>query len=371
MRTDDESREESNLFELFRGAKEEDDSQLENYNPLLQLLRKALDNSNQMELPKDADWMSIIEQAFGQGVHGICLEAIEQLPAGTIPQQALLQWIGFSEKQRQQYEQAWRVACKLDNLWIAAGIQATVLKGRSIAKYYPVPSHRYSCDLDVFIGDEWERACELLEGQGIRLEHEVYKEVEFTLDNVYVECHRYITPVRGNKHLKEFERYLRSLLDGEPKEYFEGTTLVCPPLMFTVMLYIEHALGDLLHGHLTLKLIVDWVVLRRQSVDWDAFKAKCKEFKFDKFQPLIDALADVVEGKMEYQELQPSYQEVFDGIFKTQGAKSPRSWFGRRVELFFSILRNGKKYQQFGYTSMPSFLFNSVRTHFFDKEVKL
>ena len=338
---------------------------------LLQLLRKAIDNSYQVELPKGADWTSVLGLASEQGVQGICLEAIEQMPAGTIPQPILLQWIGLSEMQRQQYEQTWRVACKLDKLWAAEGIQATVLKGRSIAKYYPVPSHRYSCDLDVFIGGDWGRACELLEGQGIRLEHEVYKEVEFTLDNVYVECHRYITPVRGNKHLKEFERYLRSLLDGKPKECFEGTTLVCPPLMFTVMLYIEHALGDLLHGHLTLKHIVDWVVLRKQQVDWDAFHTRCKAFKFDKFLPLIDALADVVEGKMEYQDLQPSYQEVFDGIFKTSGAKSPRSWFGRRVELFFSILRNGKKYQQFGYTSMPSFLFNGVWAHFFDKEVRL
>ena len=344
---------------------------MENYNSLLQLLRRALDNSYQLELPKGVDWMSILEQASSQGVHGICLEAIEQLPAGTIPQQTLLQWIGLSELQRQQYDQTWRVACKLDKLWTAEGIQATILKGRSIAKYYPVPSHRYSCDLDVFIGGEWGRACELLEGQGIRLEHEVYKEVEFTLDNVYVECHRYSTPVRGNKHLKEFERYLRSLLNGEPKECFEGTTLVCPPLMFTVMLYIEHALGDLLHGHLTLKHIVDWVVLRRQQVDWDAFKASCKAYKFNKFLPLIDALADVVEGKMDYMDLQPSYQEVFDGIFKIPVAKSPRSWFGRRVDLFFSILRNGKKYQQFGYTSMPSFLFNSVWTHFFNKKVRL
>ena len=337
---------------------------------LLLLLRKALDNSYQVELPKGADWTSVLELASEQGVQGICLEAIEKLPAGTIPQQTLLQWIGLSEMQRQQYEQTWRVACKLDKLWAAEGIQATVLKGRSIAKYYPVPSHRYSCDLDVFIGGDWGRVCELLVGQGIRLEHEVYKEVEFTLDNVYVECHRYITPVRGNKHLKAFERYLRSLLDGEPKECFEGTTLVCPPLMFTVMLYIEHALGDLLHGHLTLKHIVDWVVLRRQSVDWDAFNVKCRAFKFDKFLPFIEALADVVEGKMEYQELLPSYQEEFDDIFKTPVAKSPRSWFGRRVELFFSILHNGKKYQQFGYTSMPSFLFNSVWAHFFDKEVK-
>ena len=338
---------------------------------LLLLLRKALDNSYQMELSGSVDWTSVLDVATEQCVLGICLEAIEQLPAGTIPQQTLLQWIGLSEMQRQQYEQTWKVACKLDKLWSAEGIQATVLKGRSIAKFYPVPSHRYSCDLDVFIGGEWGRACELLEGQGIRLEHEVYKEVEFTLDNVYVECHRYITPIRGNKHLKEFERYLHTLLYCDHKEYFEGTTLVCPSLMFTVMLYIEHALGDLLHGHLTLKHIVDWVMLRRQSVDWDTFHARCKAFKFDKFLPLIDALADVLEGKMEYQDLLPSYKEVFDELFKTPKLNSPRSWFGRRVELFFSILRNGKKYQQFGYTSMPSFLFNSVWAHFFDKEVRL
>lgn len=315
--------------------------------------------------------MSVLELASEQGVQGICLEAIELLPVGTIPQLILLQWIGLSELQKSQYEQAWKVACKLDKLLAANGIQATVLKGRSIAKYYPVPSHRYSCDLDVFIEGEWGRACELLEGQGIRLEHEVYKEVEFTLDNVYVECHRYITPVRGNKHLKEFERYLRTLLYCDPKEYFEGTTLVCPSLMFTVMLYIEHALGDLLHGHLTLKHIVDWVVLRRQNFNREVLMLRCKEFKFDRFLSLIDAFADVVEGKMEYKSLQPAYKKVFDEMFHKKEPSEQGTWFQRRVHLFFDIIKNGKKFHDYGYTSMPSFLFNSVWAHFFDKEVRL
>lgn len=338
---------------------------------VLQLIRKAVDNSYQVELSENIDWAGVIALASCHGVTSLCLETIELLPAKTLPKQLLLQWIGLTERQRNLYEQAWIVACKLDKMWATNGIHATVLKGRSIAKYYPVPSHRYSCDLDVYIGEEWEQACSVLEGQGIRLIREVYKEVEFTLDNVYVECHRYITPLRGNKLLKDFEHYLRSLLDRESTTCFEGTTLVCPPLMFTTMLYIEHALGDFLRGHLTLKHIVDWVVLRRQAVDWDAFKAKCKEFKFDKFLSLIDAFADVVEGKMDYYELQPSYKEEFDELFKHSKVSSPRSWFERRVKLFFDILRNGMKYHQFGYTTMPSFLFNSVWAHFFDKEVEI
>ena len=342
-----------------------------NYLFVLQLLRKAIDVSYQVALPSGVDWKNVLKLATEQGVQGICLEAIEQLPLGTIPQQTLLQWIGASEMQRQHFEQAWSVACKLDKLWAAEGIHATVLKGRSIAKYYPVPSHRYSCDLDVFIGEEWGRACELLEGQEIRLNREVYKEVEFNLDNVYVECHRYITPVRGNSHLREFERYLRSLLSSAPQQYFEGTTLVCPQLMFTVMLYIEHALGDLLHGHLTLKHIVDWVVLRRQNLNRELLVICCKEFNFDKFLPLIDAFADVVEGKMDYNELSPSYKETFEELFKIPVTRIHRSWFGKRIELFFTILRNGKTYRQYGYTSMPSFLINSVWTHFCAKEVRL
>lgn len=49
------------------------------------------------------------------------------------------------------------------------------------------------------------------------------------------------------------------------------------------------------------------------------------------------------------------------------GAAKPRSCFQRRVNL----IKNGRRYSEFGYTSMPSFLFNSMWSHFFDKEVRL
>lgn len=338
---------------------------------VFQLIRLGLGLSKDALFPKDTDWEPVLKLALEQGVCGICLDGIEKLPSGTVPQAVLLQWIGQTEQQGWKYRHAWEVACTLDGLWAAEGIHATVLKGRSVAQYYPVPHHRFSCDLDVFIESGWEKACELLEGKGIALGREVYKEVEFTFDNVYVECHRYITPVRGNRTLQDFEGYLRSLLHGEQQTFFDGTTLICPPLMFTVMLYVEHALGDFLHGHLTLKEIVDWVVLRKQGIDRDAVESRCKEFKFDRFLTLIDALADVVVGKTAYNALPPAYRDALDDVFTVPGAAQPRSWFRRRVNLFFDIVKNGKKFRDYGYMSMPTFLFNSVWTHFFAKEVKL
>lgn len=338
---------------------------------VLQLLCKALNPSYQIDIPEGIDWGKALDLATEQGVIALCLEALEQLPVRFVPKAQLLQWIGQAELQRHQYEQAWNVACKLDKMWAAEGIRATVLKGRSISRYYTVPYHRYSCDLDLFIEQGWDRACELLESNGIQLGREVYKEVEFTIDDVYVECHRYITPVRGNKHLQVFERYLRDILKSEHTTLFDGTTLICPPLVFTVMLYIEHALGDFLHGHLTLKEIVDWVVLRGKSIDREIIESRCKEFKFDRFLKLIDALADVVEGKKEYNSLSLAYRDAFDDVFIMPGSTKPHSWFRRRVDLLFDIVKNGKKFRNYGYMSMPAFLFNSVWAHFFDKEVTL
>lgn len=131
--------------------------------------------------------------------------------------------------------------------------------------------------------------------------------------------------------------------------YFDGTTLICPSLMFTVILYIKHALGDFLHGHLTLKEIVDWVVLRRkQGFDKEVLNSRCKEFKFDRFLELIDALADVVEGKIEYKTLSPAYREAFDDVFLIQGASKSRSWFRRRVDLFFDIVKNERMERSLG-----------------------
>ena len=97
---------------------------------------------------------------------------------------------------------------------------------------------------------------------------------------------------------------------------------------------------------------------------------KCKEFRFDRFVALVDALADVVEGKMEYDALPAAYRADFDELFKEQTGEAGRTWFQRRVHLFFDILKNGKKFRDYGYTSMLSFLFHSVWTHFFDREVK-
>lgn len=350
-----------------------------NKNTLLLLIREGLEGDGQLEFDS-VKWDEVINIASSHGLSAIAFDGLEKALDSNpewrneIPKPLLMQWYGLYVQQTALFKKNWRAACSLALLLGENGFEAFVLKGGSIAKYYPIPEHRYSCDLDLFIaGDDWERACEILETKGISLEREVYKEVEFLYEGVNVELHRYITPVRGNKTLLRFERYLRELLDVCPKTYLDGTRLVCPPLMFTVMLYIEHALGDLLHGKLSLKHVVDWVVLRKQKIDRNEIETRCKEFGFHRFLMLMDALADVVEGKVEMSSLPSSYREVWDSFFVIPMAdvKGKESWFARRVSLFFDIVKNRRYYKRFGYCPMERFLVSAVWAHFFDREVEI
>lgn len=349
------------------------------YKTLLLLIREGLESNGQLEYDS-VKWEEVIKIASAHGLSAIAFDGLEKALDSNpewrneMPKPLLMQWYGLCVQQTALFKKNWSASCSLASLLGEYGIEAIVLKGRSIAQYYPIPEHRYSCDLDLFVGgDDWELACEYLEAKGISLCHEVYKEVEFSYDGVNVELHRYIAPVRGNKTLLQFEQYLRELLNDNPKTYFEGTRLINPPLMFIVMLYIEHALGDLLHGKLTLKHVVDWVVLRKLEIDRTEIEARCREFGFHRFLILMDVLADVVEGKVEMSSLTSSYREVWDSFFviPTADVKGKENWFARRVSLFFDIVRNRRYYTRFGYCPMERFLIGAVWAHFFEKNVSI
>ncbi len=117
---------------------------------VLNLLRLAVGQDN-ISIPIDAPWKKVMEFASKQGVFGVCFDGIEKLPSNERPDvDALMNWIGQIFYQEKLYGHNWEVACELGNLFAKSGIKPTVLKGRSIAQYYPKPAHRYSCDLDIF-----------------------------------------------------------------------------------------------------------------------------------------------------------------------------------------------------------------------------
>lgn len=345
---------------------------MEAINLVLELIQIAFGKRNELSQTLSAEQWEEVKRFVGKhALAGIVFVAIQKLPKHQYPDKAVIMSLyAQAECYKRNYALHQKVAHKLSQLWREIGVVPVVLKGRTIAQYYPKPESRFSCDLDLFALSGWKDACTLLELKGITLEYEVYKEAEFEVDGVYVEFHRYITPVRGNKNLYNFELYLIELLSQE-KEYFEDSLLVKPPLIFIVMLYIEHALGDFLNGHLSFKHIVDWVVLRNQDFDKIDFEGNCQRFGFGRFLTLLNTITDVVEGKKSFSELSIDEKRMFEELVTQKEKKQKTTWFARRVELFFEILANTKRFRNYGYCSMHAFLFHKIWAYFFRKEVRL
>lgn len=343
---------------------------------LQNLIKKGLDHS--ASINEDAflavDWNSVVELSIQKEVCAVAFDGLEHIPENLRPGlDTLMDWLGQVSYIEEANKRIWQVASTLGKLWAEKNISPVILKGKSIAQYYPIPDHRYSCDLDVFIGEGWDTACKMLEDKGVNLVYEVYKEAEFTIDDVYVECHRYITPLRGYENLYACEKYLRSLLEAEKTLRYETTPRI-PPLMFTVTLYMEHALFDLLHGKLSLKHVTDWIVLRKQLENLEILNGLCKEFGFDKFMMLINNLADVLDGSNNINELKSTDRKVYESLFVVKKIIEPtrkKSWFERRVYTMKTIVNNREMYNNYGYCSMSTYLWNALYTHFFKKEVKL
>ena len=355
---------------------------------LFKPLRIALGLDNEFSLPSDVNWEEVMDLSYGQGVVALAVDgaqkvqeadpkAVEGLYAPEL-EELRDEWFGQTIVEESGFFNRESAILRLVQKWSAVGIRTMILKGAAIAQYYPVPYHRYSCDLDLFIGEDWARGCSVLEKNGMSISYEVYKDAQFNIKGVYVECHRYLMSIRGNETLRRCELYLRSLLENGLVQT-DVESLYMPPLMFNVIFCVEHARGHLLYDKLILRHICDWMVLRRQDVDWDEFRRRCDEFGFTRFANLYDRLADLIEGKLSYGDMTRIEKRVVDEMLAVDVDSlddsvlpaKPKSMFRRRVNVFFSILRNGWKYKEFNDVSMPVSLSRQIWTHFFARKVKL
>ena len=341
---------------------------------LFSLLRIALGNTPMVSLPDSIDWKEMIDLSFDQGVAAILVDGLQKTEVNSLMESEELEDLryelfGETLTCEDDYRKRSDATKRLVALWAPEGISTVILKGSAISQYYPAPHHRYSCDLDLFIGEDWKRGCSILERNGLDINYEVYKDAQFHIDGIFVECHRFITPIRGNKTLQRFECYLRSLLKNNDVKDIEP---MMPPLMFNALFCIEHARGHLFHEGLSLKQVCDWMMIRRRPVDWEEFWKRCDEFGFSRFAKMFDRLADLVEGKVQYEDLSSVARRVVDEMFSpASGRKPAKSFFARRVRQFVGTLRNGWKFRAFNDVSMPVALCRQVWTHFFDKEVEM
>ena len=118
---------------------------------LIELLRIGLDCTEKSDLLL-GELGEAMRIASAHGLSAIAFDGLEKASNSNskrrneIQKTLLLQWYGQCVQQSSLFKKNWSAACSLSSLLGEHGIEAVVLKGRSIAQYYPIPEHRYSCD---------------------------------------------------------------------------------------------------------------------------------------------------------------------------------------------------------------------------------
>lgn len=328
------------------------------------------------------DWLALQALAMEQGLYAIVLDGIEKLPAGNRPpQRFLLEWIGMVMQDEARYAAQQKAAKQMADLFGENYIRTYVLKGDVVSECYPKPEHRVSSDMDCFLlpsegdFDAWGRGNDLIKSNGNEVGIGFYKNSTFHLPKLTVENHRYMTPFRGNKRLKNLEIFLQGLLkEDKGEDRFDGTWMYRPPVMMTALFLIEHAYSHFLHEGLTWRHVLDWMMFSRKhekEIDWHALDGMIDEFGVRKFYDSYYRLGKRLIGEIQDSSLTFQDKRMLEDVWAPLDLHETLHGVKGKLGLVGNTLRAWWKYHYFAEITMPHALWIQAYGVLFDKNPKL
>ena len=351
---------------------------------LLNLVRASVVGDTGFAVPESLDWPFLIEEASRQNVSVIASDGLQKLyDAGVYKvsgdkeeKRAKARWFAKTMKYEQRYADQLAAAKRMEEWLAAEGIQTVVLKGFTISECYPIPSHRYSADLDCFLIkdgehiDAYEVGNQVVEKQGVKVSRDYYKNSSFTIAGLHVENHKFCTPFRGNDTLQRLERLLQAMILQGPLTEFSDTGLLMPPALASALFLTEHAYSHFLHEGLNLRHILDWALFQRRhqaDVDWARFERYVDEFGFRRFYDAFSHVGEYVFGEREYSSLTVPEQRMLDSVWAGLDLHESVRGFVGKIRLAGNTLRAGWKYRAFSPISMAKALWIQAKGVLFEK----
>ena len=352
---------------------------------LLELIRAGVIGETGGSVPSTIDWEQLIEEASRQNVSVIVSDGLQRLyDCGLYSdlgdkdvRRAKARWFANTMKYEKRFADQ-LASAKIVGEWFAAvGIQTVVLKGFLVSECYPIPSHRYSADLDCFLikdGEHleaYEIGNQIIEKHGIIVDRGYYKNSSFDLAGLYVENHKFCTPFRGNATLRRFERLLQEMILSGPLSVLGDTDLKAPPILASALFLTEHAYAHFLHEGLNLRHILDWAMFRRKhqsDLDWFVFERYVDEFGFRRFYDAYTHVGEYVLGLRQSSSLTVCEKRMMDSVWDGLDLHDSVDGLVGKIRLAGNTLRASWKYKEFSPISMTKALWIQIKGFLFMRE---
>lgn len=234
----------------------------------IELLQVALGTREQLSRVASVhDWTDLYAEAERQAVTGIFLEGLERLPKEQLPQKDfLLQWVGVSQMIESNYAIHCDRSRTLVRLVSEAGFSSCVIKGISVARYYPKPERRQCGDIDLWVDGPRKDVMKWL--NQFKIEHQVWHNVGVHIfKDVPVEIHFHpgwlYNPIHNNRLQKWFEQ-VKSLM------MVNVDSTLCVPVptdLFNAVYSLIHSFRHLIAEGVGLRHIVDYFYIVRSLTE--------------------------------------------------------------------------------------------------------
>ena len=277
-------------------------------NSIFPLLRLALAPSAEapdLSALTGADWEALVNLSFEQGVAAVAVDGLQSLYDRQPELELALdsqeleplkyEWFGATFQAEEDYSQQVEAISSLARTYAQSGISMMLLKGYGLGLNYPIPQHRPTGDIDVYLINDndddnddcgpstgsgqallpaWKCGDEIIRKRGIKVDSGHEHHTTFQFQGQMVENHYDFINTKAHRDARKIETKLKELAKIGCKEHLmpDGTRILLPSADFNAIFLIRH-LGQHFAGeHITLRQVMDWGLFLQNEgaqVHWD------------------------------------------------------------------------------------------------------
>ncbi len=199
------------------------------------------------------------------GLVAFVFPVVERLPQEVRPpKEVVLKFISADVAGRKSYARLKGLAGKIDDEMREVGVKCLLLKGLSLAEYYPRPESRKFLDIDLYAPGAESRVDEAFAAKGVEVDTEFYRHSHMTLGGILVENHHCLLDVRGRERFRVSDGDLKRMALRH-LESFEGPGLYYPDACFSLIFNLHHAMSHFIYEGISFKFLVDWILFLRRE----------------------------------------------------------------------------------------------------------
>lgn len=350
-----------------------------NLDLLLSLVHLATGTLDSIAIPGDFDdWEGLERLAFRQGVAYVAadglLKATEEDPAliKGKGRKVILEWLQNTGRAEEKYASHSAAISEICRILKNHGIEETLLlKGLGLSKYYPVPNHRPTGDLDIYTYGKSRETDNVFLDMGCQIEFDPsQKHTHFEYQGIQVENHHHYLNSGRSRCETEVNDYLLTLSGDRLTEW--GYYVPSPEKNFWFLIcHIQsHLMGP---DAMTLRHLLDWgLFLKGEEADLDAgsLMTKAREFRLETFISYMTSLAGKIYGLDLKQfitvKTNPSVEDRFMGEILKEKSENKADASRRPLLLALKTISYLKNFWKFKYAglSFREMFQEKVRDHF-------